>query len=147
METTVKRLSTDDLIEARKMFTLLANEFEEESELLSDRYLKTLLGRSEFWALAASSGTEIMGGLTAHVIPMTRAETSEVLIYDIAVLAKYQRRGIGRRLVEELLSWTSREGASEAFVLADEGDTHALDFYRKVGGKASSVRQFSLSVK
>jgi len=147
MEITVRRLAADDLEDARTMFALMAEVFEEEHEPLSDRYIERLLGRSEFCALVASSGTEIVGGLTAHVIPMTRAETSEVFLYDVAVSAEYQRRGIGMRLVKELLMWGSRAGASEAFVLADDEDIHALDFYREAGGKPSPVTIFSLPVE
>jgi len=45
----------------------------------------------------------IVGGLTAHTWPMTRAEQSEIFIYDIAVRKDQQRKGVGRRLVTALL--------------------------------------------
>jgi ribosomal protein S18 acetylase RimI-like enzyme len=31
-------------------------------------------------------------------VPLTRAEMSEVFVYDIAVVSDYQRQGIGRTL-------------------------------------------------
>jgi aminoglycoside 3-N-acetyltransferase I len=76
---------------------------------------------------------------------MTNRETSEVLLYDIAVVPEHQRKGIGRRLLEELLSLTSREGCSVVFVLADDADQEALDFYRKLGAEATQVTLFSYS--
>jgi aminoglycoside 3-N-acetyltransferase I len=147
MDILVKRLAAENIADARTLFALMATIFEEEYELLSDDYLKTLLSRNEFWSVAAYSDAEIIGGLTAYLIPLTRIETSEVFIYDIAVSAQFQRKGIGMRLVNELLAWISHEGASEAFVLADDEDTHALDFYRRVGGKPSPVTLFSFTGK
>ncbi len=147
MEIRVKRLGPADLSVARQAFALMAEVFAEEGELLSDGYLEVLLRRSNFWALAAFSDAEILGGLTAHVIPMTRKEAAEVLLYDIAVASQHQRKGIGRRLLKELLTFTSREGASEIFVLTDVGDTQALDFYRGLGGKPSPVTLFSFPAK
>jgi aminoglycoside 3-N-acetyltransferase I len=35
-------------------------------------------------------------------------------------------------------------GIKEVFVLADNEDVHALDFYRALGGRASQVTLFTL---
>ena len=48
---------------------------------LSDRYLDRLLAREDFWALAAFDGDQIIGGVTAHSLPMTNTEAVEVFIY------------------------------------------------------------------
>ena|ERR1700677_858368 len=147
MEITVKRLGPADLKTARRVFSLMAEVFEEEREPLSDGYLEALLRRTSFWGLVAFSGAEVLGGLTAHVIPMTRSESSELLLYDIAVAIEHQRRGVGRHLLSELLTLTSQEGTSEAFVLVDVEDTAALDFYRRSGGKPASVKLFSFTAE
>jgi aminoglycoside 3-N-acetyltransferase I len=56
----------------------MAQVFSEDCNPLSDGYLDQLLRRREFWAIAAYSGEDIIGGITAHVLPMTRAESSEI---------------------------------------------------------------------
>src|ERR1022692_4784200 len=102
-----RRLEAGDRDLARALFSLMAGVFEEECAALSDGYLDRLLARKEFWAIAAFEGERIVGGITAHTLPMTRAETSELFIYDIAVHREHQRKGVGRHLVTEL-----REGAA-----------------------------------
>ena len=83
---------------------------------LGDLYLDGLLNRHDFWAMAAFIGDEIVGGVTAHTLPMTRAESSEILIYDIAVRRDQQRQGIGRQLMRGLAEAAAKSGIREVFV-------------------------------
>jgi aminoglycoside 3-N-acetyltransferase I len=144
-----RRLTVGDRELARALFSLMAEVFEEESQPLSDGYLDRLLARDEFWALAAfesargARGDRIVGGITAHTLPMTRAETSELFIYDVAVHPAHQRKGVGRQLVTELRERAAAAGIRELFVPADNDDLHALDFYRALGGAASAVTFFT----
>jgi aminoglycoside 3-N-acetyltransferase I len=144
-ELRTKRLTADDRELSRRLFAMMAEVFETPAADLSDAYLDTLLARPEFWAMAALSGDEVVGGVTAHVLPMTRAQTSELFIYDVAVRVDYQRRGVGRQLLTKLLEAASAAGIPEAFVPADDEDTHALDFYRALGGVAAPVTIFTFS--
>src|SRR5690606_33650413 len=118
---------------------------EEPAGRLSDEYLLRLLSRPDFWAIAAFSDDELIGGLTAHTLPMTRNESSEIMIYDIAVHADHQRQGVGRHLISTLRSSASTENIGDIFVPADNNDTHALDFYRALGGKSVAVTHFTFS--
>jgi aminoglycoside 3-N-acetyltransferase I len=83
------------------------------------------------------------GGLTAHTLRLTRAEVSEVFIYDLAVVPRRQRRGVGRALVAALRTEAARAGITVAFVPADNDDTHALDFYHAIGGIPAPVTMFT----
>jgi aminoglycoside 3-N-acetyltransferase I len=141
----IRRLVAGDRAFARRLFLMMANVFEEDAEDLSDAYLDSLLARDAFWVLAAMSGDDIVGGLTAHTLPMTRNESSELFIYDLAVRATHQRRGIGRQLVTALLAAAAERGIDEVFVPADTADVHALDFYRALGGAAAPVTIFTFS--
>jgi aminoglycoside 3-N-acetyltransferase I len=141
----VQRLTPGDRDRARTLFTLIANVFEVGSGELSDDYLDRLLGREDFWAIAAFRDGRIVGGLTAHSLPMTRTATSEIFIYDVAVHPEYQRNGVGRALIAELRAQAAQAGIGEVFVPADNEDVHALDFYRAVGGVESPVTFFTFS--
>ncbi|WP_375773609.1 GNAT family N-acetyltransferase [Archangium gephyra] len=141
----LKRLKDGDREQARVLFTLMAKVFEEGSAELSDGYIDRLLGREEFWAIAAFADNEIVGGLTAHTLPMTRTQSFEIFIYDIAVRSDHQRKGIGRRLMEELRAQADAIGIQDMFVPADAEDLHALDFYRALGGEAAPVTIFTFS--
>ena len=144
-EIRIRRLASDDQDQARRLFAMMADVFAEEREDLSETYVDALLRRQEFWALAAFAGDDIVGGLTAHTLPMTRAESSELFIYDIAVRADRQRTGVGRRLMTALREAAAAAGIGEVFVPADDDDVHALDFYRALGGVPSRVTFFTFS--
>ncbi|HEX8437255.1 GNAT family N-acetyltransferase [Archangium sp.] len=141
----LKRLKAGDRELAKVLFALMAEVFEEDSEELSDGYVDRLLGREDFWAIAAFADEAIVGGITAHTLPMTRTESSEIFIYDIAVRSDHQRKGIGRRLVAELRAQAAGMGIRELFVPADDEDVHALDFYRALGGEAAPVTIFTFT--
>jgi aminoglycoside 3-N-acetyltransferase I len=140
-----RRLRVVDRAEARLLFRLLTEVFKEERAPLSDRYLDQLLARDDFWAIAAFSGQEIIGGATAHTLPMTRHEAAEILIYDVAVVPNYRRKGIGRQLVEFLRQSAGSNDVDSLFVMAETQDEHALDFYRRLGGIATATTVFGFS--
>lgn len=124
---------------------MMADVFSEECEQLTDGYLDRLLSREDFWAIAAFVGDDIVGGITAHTLPMTRTESSEIFIYDIAVRGDRQRKGVGRHLVTALREAAGEMGIRDVFVPADNDDVHALDFYRALGGVPSPVTFFTFS--
>jgi aminoglycoside 3-N-acetyltransferase I len=139
---TVIRLTDLDIARGRETFTRMASVFGEPHRPLSDAYLGKLLGQPGFWGYAAIVDGESAGGLTAHALPMTSNETSEVFLYDIAVSPAHQRRGIGRRLINALLDDTRSKGMEVMFVPVDDDDLHAIDFYRALGGVPSPVTFF-----
>jgi aminoglycoside 3-N-acetyltransferase I len=139
----VRRLGAADVRLALDTFHVMADVFDEGGKLLSAEYVLTLLTRPDFWALAALEDGTPIGGITAHVLPMTRQEGQELFIYDLAVLATHQRRGVGRRLVETLCSTAAAAGISVAFVPADIEDEHAVAFYHALGGEAAPVTIFT----
>ena len=147
----VRRLRPGDDAVAREMFELMADVFGEDEEggadgdPLRDDDVMSLLEREDFWAVVATEGERVVGGLTAHALPMTRNRSTELFIYDLAVRADRQRRGIGRTLVTELLALARSSGIDTAFVPAENEDMHALDFYRAVGGVPSPVMFFTFS--
>jgi aminoglycoside 3-N-acetyltransferase I len=138
----LRRLTSGDRDLARQLFAVMAGVFEESSKALSDEYIDRLLGREDFYAIAAFAGDDVIGGITGHTLPMTRSESSEVFIYDLAVRRDHQRQGVGRQLVAQLRNEAAAAGIRDVFVPADDDDVHALDFYRAIGGAASPVTFF-----
>jgi aminoglycoside 3-N-acetyltransferase I len=141
--TGVRRLGPDDRAAARRALRLISQVFEEPPATLSDSYLAALLARPDFWLVAALVQDEPIGGLTAHTLPMTRRETSELFIYDLAVHPPHQRGGVGRALVQALREEAARQGIVVSFVPADNEDEHALEFYRAIGGAPAPVTIFT----
>ena len=98
----------------------------------------------QFW-VARYEG-EVIGGLTAYVMPSVYFPAEEVYLYDLAVRASYQRQGVGMLLLQGLKDYCSRSGVKEIFVQADLPDKHAIDFYLKNGGVPEDVIHFSFAI-
>ena len=137
------RLRSGDRDLARAVFATMAAIFGEELQTLSDNYVDRLLARDDFLTIAALAGDRVAGGLTAYVVPLTRSQASEFFIYDVAVRSEDRRKGVGRRLVAALRDIARAKGHG-IFVLADNGDVEALNFYRSLGGVSSPVTLFEL---
>lgn len=143
----IERLRDADVERARTTFTMMHEMFDEEPAPLSDRYLADLLADTAFWAIGAFDAGEPVGAITAHALPMTRHERTELFIYDLAVRDDQQRRGIGRRLVEALIAEAAGQGIDVVFVPADDDDLHAVSFYESLGGRGSPVTIFDLGAR
>jgi aminoglycoside 3-N-acetyltransferase I len=141
-EIQVKRLQAGEVELARQLFAVMSDAFEEERRPLTPQYVERLLLQPSFWAMAALRGDQVLGGVTAHTLPMTRDESSELFIYDIAVAQTERRQGIGRRLVASLRADAAKSGIAVAFVAAEADDQPAINFYRALGGTASEVAFF-----
>jgi aminoglycoside 3-N-acetyltransferase I len=138
----IKLLTNEDLPLFKALIHLFNKVFEEESSIGSDAHLIELLSRKSFVALAAISDDEVVGGLTAYELPMIYADASELILYDMAVAAAYQRMGIGKSLIQNLQQYCLWNGIQEFFVMAHEEDAHAIEFYRSTGGKSEKVINF-----
>ena len=140
----IVRLGSADIELAQQTFAMMAVVFEDlDHEPLHERYLVQLLTRSDLWSYAAVAEGRPVGGLTAHALPMTRTESTELLTYDLAIRSDWQRRGVGRAMIARLLEDGAAAGISEMWVPADDEDSHALEFYRRTGGQAQPVTIFT----
>jgi len=84
--------------------------------------------------LAEVDGASV-GYAVAHRLQRFDARNAEVLIYDVGVGEAYQRRGVGRALIERVVAWAREVGADEVWVLADADDARACAFYAATGGE------------
>ena len=139
----IKQLVKDDLATLKSLIHLFNTVFEEENPTIaSDAHLLKLLNGSVFIAIVAFSENEVVGGLTAYESPMAYSESSEIMLYDMAVKPEYQRTGIGKELIENLKEYCVQNKIETFFVMAHEEDIHALEFYHAMGGKSEKVVNF-----
>ncbi len=139
----IKRLTQVDLAVFQSLVELFNTVFEEdEAGMASEKNLTRLLSDAGFIALAAVVGDEVVGGLTAFELPLYTADRSEIFVYDLAVKAEYQRRGVGKGLIDSLKELARGQEVEEIFVLAHEEDGHAIEFYHATGGRSERVVNF-----
>jgi aminoglycoside 3-N-acetyltransferase I len=139
----IRRLTVHDDAAARHLFAVMATAFAEQQRHLSDMYLHRLLDRRDVWVLAAFVDDAVVGGLTAHALPMTRREATEIMIYDLAVQKEYRRLGVARQLITELRALAATDDLGDVFVVVDNDDQHALAFYQAVHGEPMPTTMFT----
>lgn len=100
--------------------------------------------RNRYYIVAQNEANQIIGyagafspdlGLDADVLTLT-------------VASKYRRQGIGRALLDQLITWAKMRKAPAIFLEVREGNVEASPLYESVGFKQISTRSnyYSLGV-
>ncbi|MEM1135477.1 MAG: GNAT family N-acetyltransferase [Bacteroidota bacterium] len=132
MEVEVNKLSANERFSFKKLIKLFEEVFKMEDFILpSEEYLKKLLAKPDFMVFIASSEEKIIGGVTVYTLEQYYHTKPLAYIYDLAVSISFQRKGIGRQLINAVNNHCREQGFEEVFVQADKIDDYAIDFYRK----------------
>lgn len=146
----LRRLGPADVGLVRKLNALFAQAFAEPETYSaappSDAYLQGLLAKQHVLALVALSGDDVAGGLVAYELDKFEREGRELYIYDLAVGARYRRRGIATALIERLRVIAAERGARVVYVQADGRDGPAVALYEKLGTRRE-VLHFDIPVE
>jgi aminoglycoside 3-N-acetyltransferase I len=105
-------------------------------------HLQELLQKDDFFVFIALSEGRIVGGLTAYSLTQYYSEAPLVYVYDVAVLKKYQHKGVGKKLMLAINDYCKEMGVEEVFVQATDTDEHAIEFYRSTGAQWTKVTHF-----
>ena len=132
-----RQLSAGDVPLLHGMLAMFGDAFGDretfQGALPEEAYLKRLLGRPHFIALAALDGDRVVGGLAGYELEKFERARSEIYIYDLAVDADHRRRGIATALIRALQEIAATRGAYVIFVQADRGDDPAIRLYESLG--------------
>jgi ribosomal protein S18 acetylase RimI-like enzyme len=79
--------------------------------------------------VVAFDGDDPVGFAFGYELPRRHGRPATFFVYEIGVDEPYRRRGIGRRLMAELL-----DGHEEAFVLTEPDNDPANALYASLGG-------------
>lgn len=133
----VSILGSADVARLRELLAVFGHAFGEMPTYTArqpdDAYLRGLLARDTFVAIAALADGEVIGGLAAYLLPKFEQARSELYVYDLAVAEAHRRRGIATGLLETLRTVASERGCHVIFVQADRGDAAAIALYTKLG--------------
>jgi ribosomal protein S18 acetylase RimI-like enzyme len=70
---------------------------------------------------------------------------TEMFLYELGVEERFQRRGIGRALVEALAEVARERGCYGMWVLTDDDNRAALTTYERAGGERDGAGQTMLT--
>lgn len=134
-----QRLRAEDVQTLKQLLQVFGEAFGDidayQSHVPRDEYLRSLLTKPHFIALAAVSGDRVVGGLAAYVLEKFEQERQEIYIYDLAVQEQYRRKGIATKLINELRNVARERDAYVIYVQADKVDDAAIKLYESVGTK------------
>ena len=89
--------------------------------------------------LIAREGDDVVGFVSG--VEMTHPDKgTEMFLYELAVDEAWQRRGIGRSLVEALGELAQERGCYGMWVLTDEDNEGALATYASAGGTSRGAQ-------
>ena len=88
-------------------------------------------------SLAVAIVDGLIVGMASGVRYVHPDKPSELWINELGVAPDYQRRGLAKRIVAELLAEGRRQGCHEAWVLTDFDNEAARATYRAAGGVES----------
>ncbi|GGD16200.1 AAC(3)-I family aminoglycoside N-acetyltransferase [Aquisalinus flavus] len=135
----IARLRDTDIPAFRELLGVFGTAFEEpdtyEGAQPDDAYLTRLLASETFFALAATQGDRIIGGLAAYELQKFEQARSEIYIYDLAVDEAHRRQGVATALIGRLQEIAAARGAWVIFVQADHGDDPAIALYESLGAR------------
>lgn len=131
MKIDVSVLEASSLSDLSALIDVFEDVFEIETEgKLPSEHLDKLLRKDDFVGIVAKSEGRLVGGLTLYILDQYTSTKPIAYLYDLAVLTQFQRRGIGKRLIEFTRNFCRERGIDEIFVQVDKVDLFALDFYR-----------------
>ncbi len=129
--TEIQILKHNDLDKLNELISVFENVFEMENfKRPGKAHLQKLLDKDTFFAVIATTENKVIAGLTVYLLDQYYSEKPLAYIYDLAVLTAYQRKGIGKKLIEFITEYCRNKGFEEVFVQADKVDDYAIDFYR-----------------
>lgn len=131
MNVDIQVLQSHELSGFKELIAVFERVFEMENfKLPNDFHLQNLMNKNTFFAIVARTNNKIIGGLTLYILDQYYSVKPLAYMYDLAVLPEFQRKGVGKSLVEFTKKFCMEKGFEEVFVQADKVDDYASDFYR-----------------
>lgn len=85
----------------------------------------------------------VVVGMASAVDYVHPDKAPQLWINEVGVAPTHRRRGIGRRLLDELLAHAREPGCTEAWLGTEEDNVAARRLYEGAGGKAESFVLYS----
>lgn len=104
--------------------------------------LATYLESPGHLMIIAVCGRQVIGQVAAYV-HRRPDEAPDVYIDNLGVAPPFQRRGVARRLVDEVLAWGKTLDCRQAWIVTDTENKAARALYEGLGAAAEPIVMFS----
>lgn len=98
-------------------------------------YLRSLISRDDALAVVAKEDSAIVGYAVGRIttLPTFFEHRFRGYIHDVFIREGFRRRGIGRRLVEEILGWFRNRGVTLVELTVAANNHDAIPFWERLG--------------
>ncbi|TAE77521.1 MAG: GNAT family N-acetyltransferase [Bacteroidetes bacterium] len=127
----VKKLDKQEASDFRSLIEIFKTVFENDEPIASDEQLSWLLANPDFMVFVVKLNNKVIGGLTIYVLHSYYKTKPLAYVYDVGIAPNFQRRGLGKTLMETACNFCEINGFGELYVEAEADDTDAVNFYRK----------------
>jgi aminoglycoside 3-N-acetyltransferase I len=145
----IRLLGSEDVELLRGMLVVFGGAFGDSATYTErqpdDDYLRALLSKQDFIAIAVLCNGNVVAGLTAYILKKYEQARSEAYIYDLAVAKTHRRQGIATSLIRRMQHEAKSRGAHGVFVQADIDDEVAVALYSRLGVK-KEVLHFDMGI-
>ena len=111
-------------------------------EEINAQRLATYLESPGHLMIIAVCGKQVIGQVAAYV-HRHPDQASDVYIDNLGVAPPFQRRGVARRLVDEVLAWGKTLECRQAWIVTDAENNAARALYESRGATAEPIVMFS----
>ena len=125
----IREASSDDvngIIEVLKTIYL-------QDEAWARKALEKLLATENYMILVAELDRKIVGFIDYYVLPSVWEKWNEATINYLFIHKDYQGRGIGSKLLKEVIKQTDKMGIMELHVGTEKENKRAIRLYKKHG--------------
>jgi len=95
--------------------------------------------RATVFVAEAKGDSAVVGMVTAQIVVSTSSGGHSILLEDMYVVPGFRRKGVGAKLLGQVLAWGAERGACRVQLVAAAGNTVALRFYRRAGILTSNM--------
>lgn len=89
--------------------------------------------------VAKNNQGEVVGMVSGQLVISTSQGTPSLWVEDMIVSQQYRAHGVGRMLLDAVLTWAKQHGATRAQLLVDLDNAPALGYYNHLGWQPSRM--------
>lgn len=143
----IERLGPNDLDKFKELRNLFIEVFQEPAPELTDEQLVAIRDNRNFVVFAATVGFELVGGMTAHIVPNYYRGGIDLFIQDLAIRSTHRRMGVASELLGKAKKFCEDHRIREMYLAAEWDDDQANAFYKSTEAEELRAIFYTYKIK